>query len=264
MKTACSPPASLDEAALAEALLAADNATQIHTIDALLRQRVRRLRETPEKADVVREIRWLQHIRGASSRAFNELAVLAYEGKHPKHWLWRSHKQYILDRVKTGDRVLDVGCGASAYLLWMAQQGCHVVACDINPDRITLASSLMEHENLRFETRDAVADPPSGDFNWVICAHVIEHIDEPVPFLAALKACAPRLIVCVPPDSNSWEKVTLRDLGLPWKDDEDHRREYTPDLLRKHIAAAGWRITDLNGALDIKATAARSTEKTQP
>ncbi|RMD63063.1 MAG: class I SAM-dependent methyltransferase [Planctomycetota bacterium] len=245
-------------AEIAQELFARTNSEQIHALDALLRARVEALGRTPLREEVVRELRWLLHIQACCRRAFNELAVLAYDGRHPKHWLWRSHKRYILDRVEPGQRVLDVGSGASAYLLWMAEKGCVVTGCDIRPDRVELARSLMQHPNLRFELRDAVADPPRGQYDWLICSHVIEHIDDPVAFLKGLSPCAPRLIVCVPPLDNAWEKVMLRDLGLPWMDDADHRREYTPELLEEQLTAAGWRVEDLRAGVDIKATAVRA------
>jgi SAM-dependent methyltransferase len=201
----------------------------------------------------VRELAWLQRLDARVQRHLNVLSERAFDGRHPKHWLWRSHKQWVLDRVQSGERVLDVGCGASAYLLWMAEQGCKVTACDINPRRIEQAKGLMSHPNLSFEVRDVTKARPERPFDVVICSHVIEHLDDPVAMLSALRDNAPRLLVAVPPDDNRWQKVMFRELGLPWKDDEDHRREYTPALLREQLAAAGWRVVELHAGVDIKA-----------
>ncbi|HZW11394.1 MAG TPA: class I SAM-dependent methyltransferase [Phycisphaerales bacterium] len=231
--------------------------------DAELAQALRRVLERrrtggrPEggRDTLVHELAWIQQIDGHVQRHLNVIAERIYGGRHPKHWLWRSHKQWILDRVRPGERVLDVGCGASAYLLWMAEQGCLVTGCDINAERVAQARSIMDHRNLAFEVRDVTREPPARPFDVAICSHVIEHLDDPVPMLSALRANAPRLLVAVPPHDNRWQKIMFRDLGLPWKDDEDHRREYTPDLLRGQLAAAGWVTKELHAGVDIKAAA---------
>ena len=95
----------------------------------------------------------------------------------------------------------------------------------------------------------------ASQYDIVICSHVIEHIDEPVDLLRALRQWAPKLIVAVPPRDNRWQKVMFRDLGLPWKDDEDHRREYTPELLQEQLESAGWSVEEMHAGVDIKAVA---------
>lgn len=224
-------------------------------LDKLLRRRRASLSRTDQGAQV-RELAWLQNLDRSVQQHLNSVSESVYDGRHPKHWVWRSHKQWILDRVRPGERVLDVGCGASAYLLWMAEKGCRVTACDINPKRIEQARGLMSHTNLRFEVRDVTRGAPTEPYDVAICSHVIEHLDDPVSMLAALRTNAPRLLVAVPPNDNRWQKVMFRELGLPWKDDEDHRREYTPALLREQVEAAGWRIVVLHAGVDIKAECA--------
>ncbi len=132
-----------------------------------------------------------------------------------------------------------------------------MTACDINPARIAQARGIMAHENLAFEVRDVTRRAPARPYDVVICSHVIEHLDDPVALLAALRQNAPRLLVAVPPEDSRWQKVMFRDLGLRWKDDEDHRREYTPALLREQVEAAGWRLTELHAGIDIKGAAER-------
>jgi SAM-dependent methyltransferase len=243
-----------EHAVLAE-LVRDNDQTIIATLQRLLDTRRRSIGRAAPRAQYVAELALCQKLDAAVQHHLNQLATRAYGGKHPKHWLWKSHKQFILDRVEPGQRVLDVGCGCSAYLLWMAEKGCEVTGCDSNAKRIEEARAAMSHHNLVFEVRDVVNEPPALPFDVVICSHVIEHIDDPVPLLRALKRNGKRLIVAVPPHDSRWQKVMFRDLGLPWKDDEDHRREYTPDLLRQQLDDAGWRVTELHTGIDIKAVA---------
>lgn len=235
----------------------AEAADLVGLLQRALEGRRKAARGAPREA-LLEELRLAQALDSVVQRHLNLLAERIYDGRHPKHWLWRSHKQFFLDRLRPGDRVLDVGCGASAYLLWMAERGCRVTACDINPARIEQARSIMAHPNLSFEVRDVTDEPPREPYDVVICSHVIEHLDEPVGMLRALTHNAPRLLAAVPPEDNRWQKVMFRELGLPWKDDEDHRREYTPALLREQIEAAGWRVVELHAGVDIKAVAEKA------
>lgn len=235
----------------------AEAADLVGQLQRALEGRRRASRGAPREM-LIEEMRLIQALDAVVQRHLNLLGERIYDGRHPKHWLWRSHKQFFLDRLRPGERVLDVGCGASAYLLWMAERGCRVTACDINPARIEQARSIMSHPNLSFEVRDVTSEPPREPYDAVICSHVIEHLDEPVTMLRALTRNAPRLLAAVPPDDNRWQKVMFRDLGLAWKDDEDHRREYTPALLREQIEAGGWRVTELHAGVDIKAVAERA------
>ncbi len=244
---------SVDVAGCAAVLAAMDDASMERALSRALEIRRRRL--GPDRDAIIAEIDLARRLHRAAQQQTNLLAERVYGGRHPKHWLWSSHKAFIVDRVCAGERVLDIGCGASAYLLWMAEKGAEVTACDMNAARIAQATAIMAHPRLRFEVRDVVRDPPSERYDVVICSHVIEHLDEPVEMLRALRACAPRLIVAVPPMDNRWEKVMYRDLGLLWKDDEDHRREYTPEMLREQVEAAGWRVVEMHAGVDIKAVA---------
>lgn len=261
MTTTITQPAQTDRSTDPSDALSDDQLRR--ALERRLTERLTALRGA-QRADVVAELAWYQRVELLLDRHMNQLAAQAYGGKHPKHWLWKQHKRFILDRVRPGERVLDVGCGASAYLLWMAEKGCKVTAIDNRAEVIELAKSIMSHPNLSFEKRDAVANPPSEMHDVAICSHVIEHIDDPVPLLAGLRAWAPRLIVAVPHCDNRWQKVMFRDLGLTWKDDDDHRREYTPELLREQLTSAGWRVTEMHAGVDIKATAENPDARPAP
>ncbi len=228
-------------------------------VDRSLGRRREQLLGAGDRDAMISELEWLQGLDLSVQVHLNQLAAAIYDGKHPKHWLWKRHKQWILDRVGANAHVLDVGCGCSAYLLWMAEAGCRVVAVDRRDDVLAVARRIMQHDNLRFLCADVMLGPPAspfgGAYDVAVCAHVIEHLEEPVAMLRSLRDVAPRLVVAVPPEYSRWQKLMHQDLGLRWKDDEDHRREYTPELLEEQLTAAGWRVDELHDGIDIKAAA---------
>ena len=51
----------------------------------------------------------------------NERAINYGNGVHPKHLLTNYH-QFFIDRIKDGDKVLDVGCGNGSVALSIAKR----------------------------------------------------------------------------------------------------------------------------------------------
>nr|AAS83047.1 methyltransferase-like protein [Azospirillum brasilense] len=109
--------------------------------------------------------------------------------------------------------------------------------------------------NLRFLTMDATRELPEGRFDVVVCSHVLEHLDDPVPLLTNLARHIPKIVVKVPAVDSTWYKLVRKDIGLFWMDDPDHRREYTLDLLREHLEAGGWTVASLVRGFDLRAIA---------
>ncbi len=185
----------------------------------------------------------------------NRLCNQYYDGRHPKHYLWRAHNEYLIDGVRPGERVLDIGCGNSAYQQWIAEKASDVLGIDIRAERIDEARRNCTMENVRFELMDVTETLPPGPFDVVICSHVLEHLDDPVAVLRRLSKAVPRILVKVPLADSDWMKLVKRDLGLFWMDDRDHRREYTQAMLRQQLQSAGWRLTDMVRGYDLRATA---------
>lgn len=185
----------------------------------------------------------------------NRLCNQYYDGRHPKHYLWRVHNEYLIDGVRPGEHVLDIGCGNSAYQQWIAEKASDVLGIDIRPERIDEARRNCTMANVRFELMDITETVPPGPFDVVICSHVLEHLDDPVAVLRRLSGAIPRILVKVPLEDSDWMKLVKRDLGLFWMDDHDHRREYTEAMLREQLESAGWRLTDMVRGADLRATA---------
>jgi len=185
----------------------------------------------------------------------NTICSAYYDQKHPKHYLWLGHNQYLYDGVRPGERVLDVGCGASYYPQWIAEKAAEVVGVDIRPERIDLARRNNQCDNVRFELMDVTREVPAGSFDVVICSHVLEHLDDPVAVLQGLARKVPRLLVKVPLVDSDWMKLVKQDIGMFSMDDADHQREYTEDLLREQLETSGWRVVEMIRGYDLRATA---------
>lgn len=207
--------------------------------------------------------RWFG-VQRAAEREINRLCNEHYGGRHPKHFLWRGHNQFLVDNVRDGDHVLDVGCGSSAYPQWLAQRAATVTCVDVRAERIEEARRRNRLPNVRFERLDVAREVPRGRFDVAICSHVIEHLDDPVGVLERLARGIPRLVVKVPLEDAHWTKLVKRDLGLFWMDDPDHRREYTPELLEDQLVKAGWRPTQLVRGYDLRATAISTLCEAEP
>jgi SAM-dependent methyltransferase len=88
-----------------------------------------------------------------------------------------------------GKRVLDAGCGEGFGTQTLASAAREVVGVDYDADAVAFNRSHWNAPNLRFERVDLTAP---GDFqetfDLVLNFQVVEHIEDPRPFLAGLRA----------------------------------------------------------------------------
>ena len=91
-----------------------------------------------------------------------------------------------------GRRVLDAGCGEGFGTATLAADAAEVVGVDYNADAVAECRRLWcdapaSPSNLRF-AHDDLTSPRFGDdgFNVVLCFQVVEHIQDPRPFLRGL------------------------------------------------------------------------------
>lgn len=100
---------------------------------------------------------------------------------------------------------------------------------------------------------------PSEKFDTVFMSHILEHMNDPVKLL--LKArdwLAPegRILISVP-NANSLHRFVGVKMGLLESceslNDQDiilgHKRVYTPDLLKKHVADGGLHVVKFGGLM---------------
>jgi len=180
-------------------------------------------------------------------RSLDQAAIDYDGGVHVKHRLTRYH-DFFVDRVRPGERVLDVGSGKGelAYDL-VTRAGASVVGVDYDPPHLAFARSRFVHERLEFREGNVLEELPEGPFDVVVLSNVLEHLPARVEFLRRLVASAApsRVLVRVPVYARDWTVPLKAEVGLLPYWEEDHAIEYDPDGFRSELAEAGLDVTEL-------------------
>ena len=180
--------------------------------------------------------------------ALTSEAAFAYEGGiHPKHRLMRYH-DFFVQRIRAGDRVLDIGCGYGAVAHSIASRTeASVSGIDLHRPNIEKACERYRLPNLRFVLGDALTDLPDQTFDVIVFSNVLEHLDERVAFLrSAQERLRPaRWLIRVPMFDRDWRVPLRKELGMFYFNDATHRVEYTRETFEEEIRAAGLSIVHL-------------------
>lgn len=177
-----------------------------------------------------------------------DLAALEYgDGVHVKHRLMRYH-DFFVGRIRSADRVLDVGCGYGAVAHSIADRaGARVTGIDLDAGNIAKARQLHAHPGLTFVHGEAPRDLQPEHFDVIVLSNVLEHIDSRLDFLRQLldKTTASRLLIRVPMFNREWRVPLRAELGLFHFSDPTHFTEYTRESFEQEMAAAGLAISHL-------------------
>ncbi|HSC92988.1 MAG TPA: methyltransferase domain-containing protein [Gaiellaceae bacterium] len=198
----------------------------------------------PDRRRAVRELLRLEE---ETRRQLDAAAIRYDDGVHAKHRLTAYH-DFFVERVRPGERVLDVGSGKGelAHDL-VVRAGAEVVGVDHDPAHLAFARERFPHERLTFLGGDVLEGLPEGGFDAIVLSNVLEHIDDRVGLLRHLVAEArPRVVlVRVPVLARDWTVPLRREVGLEYFSDPDHEVEYDEEGFRAELAEAGLRVTEL-------------------
>jgi SAM-dependent methyltransferase len=141
--------------------------------------------------------------------------------------------RYVRGRFSSPSiRILDIGCGnnsPSVTKRWFP--GCHYSGADIRHDHLSAEDdAAMDAFYLLGADGSGYAAIPEASYDFLILNHVVEHMTEPAPILAAL--CRK-----LKPGGYIWIAFpSVRSLGLPSSVDEtlqfcdDPTHVYLPDV----------------------------------
>ena len=90
-----------------------------------------------------------------------------------------------------GKHIMEAGCGEGYGAALLAQHAAHVVGVDYDADALALARKRHQAPNLEFRHINLLelARRQPGEFDVVTNFQVLEHLDDPTPFLEAAAAC---------------------------------------------------------------------------
>jgi 2-polyprenyl-3-methyl-5-hydroxy-6-metoxy-1,4-benzoquinol methylase len=197
-------------------------------------------------------------------RRIDAFSIELDAGTHPKHRLMRYH-DFFVERVRPGERVLDVGSGRGELAHDLATRaGATVTGIDFNPSHVARARSRFQADGLEFVEGDALDWTAPHPFDVVVLSNVLEHIQPRVDLLRRLRTTtdAERFLVRVPSRERDWLVPLRAELGLDWYLDPTHETEYTADELRSELRAAGLDVDELDqrwGELWVSARAPSTT-----
>jgi SAM-dependent methyltransferase len=156
-----------------------------------------------------------------------------------QHW-WFAARRAICDELLANcglprdAAILEPGCGTGGNFPWLARYG-RVYAIDSDPAAVEFASARRAAEVTRGALPDAI---PFGArrFDLAVMTDVLEHLDEPVAALRAVRArLKPSgvLLLTVPALPRLWSEHDVT---------HHHRRRYRIDELRESICIAGFTL----------------------
>jgi len=207
------------------------------------------------------ELTYLFDLQAIIDKLINIKSLEYYKGKHPKHHLWKGHYKFIIDNIKKGDKVLDVGTGASlSYTQEVAEKCSKIDCCDINEKLITKSIEENKYKNVKYFVLDITKELPKEKYDIVIMSHVLEHLNEPEKVLHKIKSITDKIIIRLPRYDDHWMYLVKKDLGLFYFKDADHKREYTLKESTDLIEASGWKIQTALNDIDIKIVGVKCVE----
>lgn len=164
-------------------------------------------------------------------------------GIHTKHRHTRYH-DFFTQRLRKGEKVLDIGCGNGALSYDMAQAGAQVVGIDIDSNNISFGRLRFPHPNLEFIQGNALDILPEREFDTVVMSNVLEHIENRIGFLQRVqKKIRPKhWLFRVPLYERDWRVPLMEEVGVDYRSDGSHFIEYTKDQFIEELQQAGLHI----------------------
>ncbi len=144
--------------------------------------------------------------------------------------------------AKSGESLLDVGCGIGLQTKRLARRGVLITGIDTAAQAVDYARSISIGES--FEHKDVFELDESTRYDYIRLDNVLEHVAEPKPFLARLARLlrpAGKLIIFTP-CADSWSLHFLRGRSVSaWT--PEHVVLYTREGLAHLLDRSGFEIT---------------------
>ncbi|MDA0167193.1 class I SAM-dependent methyltransferase [Solirubrobacter ginsenosidimutans] len=115
-------------------------------------------------------------------RDFYEAFWAGEPEREPEPWEWEGRRALLLDAVSPGDRVLDLGTGAGAFLTALQQADADPVGVEIAEAAAQRARAATGIE-VRLVEPDGTLPFAHGEFDLIWCSEVLEHVPDALGLL---------------------------------------------------------------------------------
>lgn len=162
------------------------------------------------------------------------------DGVHSKHRHTRYH-DFFSQRIRPGEKVMDIGCGNGSLSYDLAQAGARVTGMDNNKDSIVFAREHFSHPGLELILGDVSKDLGENRYDTVVISNVLEHIEDRIGFLQKVqqRLKPDRWLIRVPSYDRDWRVPLMEEIGVDFRLDETHFIEYSREILIEELQRAG-------------------------
>jgi 2-polyprenyl-6-hydroxyphenyl methylase/3-demethylubiquinone-9 3-methyltransferase len=165
------------------------------------------------------------------------------EGLEPSDFALR--RRFLLDRVRTGDRVLDVGCGEGRFAAELVRAGASVVGIDVAEEPLRRARARHPELDLRLVAGEGPWELADASFDVVWAGEVIEHVADTGAWLSEVRRVlrsGGSLLVSTPahgPLALMHMALSRRAFAAHFDPRGDHLRFYSRDTLTRVLGELG-------------------------
>src|SRR5207245_625190 len=96
-------------------------------------------------------------------------------------------RAFLLERVRAGERVLDVGCGEGGFTAALAHAGADVVGIDVAAEPLRRARVRHPDLDLRLVPGEGLWPLKDASFDAVWAGEVIEHVADTAGWLSEVR-----------------------------------------------------------------------------
>lgn len=154
----------------------------------------------------------------------------------------------VLPKDKKYKRVLDVACGAGQVTLNLEKiiKPENITGIDISELMIEKAKSLDLKNKVSWEIIDIFNFKKDNKFDLIICADIIEHLENDLDFLLHLKKLGKNIILRVPLEDSLINRILMKyKLNDPFKSSYiryGHIQHYSEESILNLISKSGIKI----------------------
>jgi 2-polyprenyl-3-methyl-5-hydroxy-6-metoxy-1,4-benzoquinol methylase len=164
----------------------------------------------------------------------------AHDRLEENHWWFEGRRRVVREVLtrhvlpRASRKILDVGCGAGGMFPLLSEFGA-VDGAEYSPDMLERARR--KYPMRRIERCALPDELPEGTWDLITAFDVIEHLDEPIASLRAMRSHL------------SWDGqmlITVPAFQFLWGHHDDanqHRRRYSRVELVSHLSSAGLKVT---------------------